>query len=62
MLTPGGDGSQLAQRVRPVAGDHRLVGKSPEARGSRMERLELHCGYLPRPRSGGYRWDALRFL
>jgi hypothetical protein len=33
-LTPGGDGSQLNRRVRPVLGDHRLVGKSPE--GSRQ--------------------------
>jgi hypothetical protein len=34
MLAPGGDGFQLAQRVGPVLGDHRLVGKSPE--GSRQ--------------------------
>ena len=34
MLAPGGDGSQLDRRVRPVLGDHRLVGKSPE--GSRQ--------------------------
>jgi hypothetical protein len=34
MLAPGGNGSQLAQRVRSVLGDHRLVGKSPE--GSRQ--------------------------
>ena len=34
MLAPGGDGSQLGRRVRPVLGDHRLVGKSPE--GSRQ--------------------------
>ena len=34
MVPPGGDGSQLAQNVRPVLGDHRLVGKSPE--GSRQ--------------------------
>ena len=35
-LAPGGDGSQLDRRVRPVPGDHRLVGKSPE--GSRQGR------------------------
>jgi hypothetical protein len=33
-LARRGDGSQLAQRVRLVLGDHRLVGKSPE--GSRQ--------------------------
>jgi hypothetical protein len=30
VLRPGGDGSQLGQRVRPVPSDHGLVGKSPE--------------------------------
>jgi hypothetical protein len=30
MLAPGGDGSRLDRRVRPVLDDHRLVGKSPE--------------------------------
>jgi hypothetical protein len=39
MLAPGGDGSQLGTRVRPVMSDHRLVGKSLEARGSGWERL-----------------------
>jgi hypothetical protein len=34
MLPPGGDGSQLGRTVRPVLGDYRLVGKSPE--GSRQ--------------------------
>jgi hypothetical protein len=29
-FAPGGDGSQLAQTVRPFLGDYRLVGKSPE--------------------------------
>jgi hypothetical protein len=29
MLLPGGNGSQLVQRARPVFGDERLVGKSP---------------------------------
>jgi hypothetical protein len=33
-LAPGGDGSQLAQRVRRVLGDYCLVGKCPE--GSRQ--------------------------
>jgi hypothetical protein len=33
-LARGGDGSQLARRVRPVLGDRCLVGKSPE--GSRQ--------------------------
>jgi hypothetical protein len=61
-LTSGGAGSQLGPRVRPVAGDHRLVGRAPRARGSRVGRLELHVTSLPRPRSGGYRSDDLRFL
>jgi hypothetical protein len=34
MLPRGCNGSQLAQRVRPVLGNHRLVGKNPE--GSRQ--------------------------
>jgi hypothetical protein len=34
MLAPGSDGSQLAQRVRPVLGDPLPVGKGPE--GSRQ--------------------------
>jgi hypothetical protein len=38
---PGGDGSQLGERVRPVLGDHRLVGKSPEGSRQRVGRLEL---------------------
>jgi hypothetical protein len=38
MLPPGGDGSQLGQRMRPVLGDHRLVGKSRE--GSRQPGVE----------------------
>jgi len=29
MLRRGGDGSQLYRRVRPVPGDHCIVGKSP---------------------------------
>jgi hypothetical protein len=29
ILAPGGDGSQLTPEVRPVLGDHCLVGKSP---------------------------------
>jgi hypothetical protein len=33
-LTRGGDGSQLVQRLRPVLGDHRLVGKPRMRRGS----------------------------
>ncbi len=47
-LAAGGDGSQLAQRVRPVLGEHPLVGKSPE--GSRQLAGETrtwcrHLGY-----------------
>jgi hypothetical protein len=39
----GGDGSQLGQRVRPVLGDHCLVGKSPLGhRGSSFCR-NLNC-------------------
>jgi hypothetical protein len=34
-LAPGGGGSRLAQRVRSVFGDHRLVGKPRTRRGSR---------------------------
>jgi hypothetical protein len=56
-LAPGGDGSQLGQRVRPVLGDHRLVGKSPE--GSRQPggatRTLIHL--FLRRRSG--RWRPL---
>jgi hypothetical protein len=37
-LGRGGDGSQLDRRVRPVLGDHRVVGKSPE--GSRQPGAE----------------------
>jgi hypothetical protein len=39
MLRPGGDGSQLDRRVRPVLGDDRLVAKSPE--GSRQSKWRL---------------------
>jgi hypothetical protein len=37
----GGDGSQLAWRVRPVLDNHRLVGKSPEGSRQPVGRLEL---------------------
>ena len=42
-LASGGGGSRLAQRVRSVFGDHRLVGKSAE--GSRQPEGDLN----PRP-------------
>jgi hypothetical protein len=32
-LAPGGDGSQLGRRVRPVLGELLLVGRSPEGSG-----------------------------
>ena len=47
MLAPGGNSPQLAQRVRAVLGDHRLVGKSPE--GSRKHVVGL--GRLARYRT-----------
>jgi len=50
MLAPGGAGSQLAQRVRPVAVTTALVGKSPEGSRQPGGRLELHCARLPQPR------------
>ena len=46
MLTPGGDGSHLGRRARPVLGDHCLVGKRPE--GSRqLEFGQLPCALCP---------------
>jgi hypothetical protein len=42
MLAPSGDGSEFARTVRPVLGDHCLVGKSPE--GSRQSG---HLGSQP---------------
>jgi hypothetical protein len=39
---PGSEGSHLGQRVRPVFGDHRLVGESPE--GSRPPEGGLEPG------------------
>jgi hypothetical protein len=48
------------RRVRPVLGDHRLVGKSPE--GSRQPDGDLNpapgCFYGPGPNGG---WGDLRF-
>jgi hypothetical protein len=38
-LPPGGDGHQLARRVRLVQGDHLLVGKLRTRRGSRVQAL-----------------------
>jgi hypothetical protein len=35
LLAAGGEGSQLNRRFRPVLGDHRFVGKSRRAHGSR---------------------------
>jgi hypothetical protein len=62
MPAPGGDGSQLSRRVRPVPGDGFIVAKSPEGSRQPVGRLELHVTSLPRPRSGGHRSDDLRFL
>jgi hypothetical protein len=36
MLPSWGDGSQLGQKVRPLLGDHRRVGKPRRRRGSRV--------------------------
>jgi hypothetical protein len=55
-------GSQLDRRVRPVLGDHRLVGKSPEGSRQRGGRLKLHVACLRRLRSGAYRWSHLWVL
>jgi hypothetical protein len=48
----GAVGLRLDWRVRPVLGDHRLVGKSPEARGSRTPgpKLPTPCCSLCSPR------------
>jgi hypothetical protein len=40
-LPRGSDGSSWARRVRPVLGDHALVGKSPE--GSRQRQNGSHA-------------------
>jgi hypothetical protein len=60
-LPTGGDGSQLACRVRPVLGDYRLVGKSPE--GSRQPGGGLEPGpmWLRRARSEPQMPHDLRF-
>jgi hypothetical protein len=53
-LQPGGYGSQLGPRVRPVPGDTRLVGKGrrrPAAAG-RWVRSRLHAGRATEVRSG----------
>jgi hypothetical protein len=42
----GAVGLRLDWRVRPVLGDHRLLGKSPEARGSRTPGPKLHTRYV----------------
>ena len=49
-LAPGGDGSQLAYRVRPVSVIHRLVAKSPEGLRQPVGRLELHLAPPPEVR------------
>jgi hypothetical protein len=41
MLATGGNGSQLDRRVRLVSGDHRIAGKSREARGRSGTGLSL---------------------
>src|SRR5215213_4546344 len=53
-LPPSGDGSQLGQRVRPVLGNHCIVGKSPE--GSRQVAPTFNvCGpVLPRITTGRF--------
>jgi hypothetical protein len=49
--------------VRPVLGDHCIVGRGPGGlAASRVGRLELHCALVRRPRSGSYRKAELRFL
>jgi hypothetical protein len=42
MLAPGGDGPKLGRGVRPVPGDHCLVGKSPKGRQRRKPMLERY--------------------
>jgi hypothetical protein len=46
MFRSGGERSQVCPRVRPVLGDHRLVGKSLEGLRQRVGRLELHFARL----------------
>src|SRR5215211_7072697 len=71
----GGDGSSSARRVKPVLGDYRLVGKSPEGSRQPGGRLELRpashnvaCSSGCRPahlrflRTSRYRWCPLRSL
>jgi hypothetical protein len=60
-LPPGGYGSQLDPRVRPVPGDTRLVGKGPSpVRGSRQLGVEAASTLAGRPRSGAGRCCDLR--
>ena len=61
-LQPGGYGSQLGPRVRPLPGDTRLVGKGrrrPAAAG-RWVRSRLHAGRATEVRSGKVLGPATR--
>jgi hypothetical protein len=62
MAPPGGNGSQSGWRVRPILGDHRLVGKSRRARGSQVGILELRPASWKVAWLGFGRWPDLRFL
>jgi hypothetical protein len=50
MLAPGGDGSQLGRRVRPVLVTTASWPRARRAGGGRVGRLELHCTHLRHPR------------
>jgi hypothetical protein len=50
----------LDRRVRPVLGNHCLVGKPRRRRGSWVGILELHCAHLLHTRSGSCRSSDLR--
>ena len=47
--------------VRPVFGDHRVVGESPKGSRQPVGRLELHCTRLLHPKSADCRSSDLRF-
>jgi hypothetical protein len=54
MLAPDGDGFQLVRRVRPVFGDHRLMGNSPE--GSPQPQSGSHARRLAAGRVPAGAW------
>jgi hypothetical protein len=54
-LAPGGDGSRLVRRVKPVLGNYRLVGKPRSGAAVFASGLVAGCFGAPvfRPESGG---------